>query len=149
MIGFELREYRVEDYMRIMRRKFDLVTFKNFTDPEQAGRNLLKGPGFTGLMDGEIIASGGVVILWKGVGEAWVVSSPLVEKYPLIFAKTIARKLREIIRESGLVRVQTMVDAEHIVSQRWIERMGFVQEGLMRKYLQGRDFWRYALVREG
>jgi RimJ/RimL family protein N-acetyltransferase len=47
-----------------------------------------------------------------------------------------------------LDRIQTVVDAEHTVSHKWVERMGFKNEGLMRKYLGGRDFYRYALIRE-
>jgi len=47
-----------------------------------------------------------------------------------------------------LERVQTTIDAEHEVSKAWAERMGFVNEGLMRKYIAGRDFYRYALIRE-
>jgi len=143
----EIREYRPEDYMIIQRRYFDSLTFMNFSNPKAIAINLTKGIAYT-LTNGTPIACGGVMPLWEGVGEGWVVTSELVERYPLTFAKTVWRKMKEIIDEMDLVRVQTLVDAEHTVSMKWVERMGFENEGLMRKYLGGRDFYRYALLRE-
>jgi hypothetical protein len=146
-VMIRLREYRPDDYMSIKRRHFDAMTFLNFPDPMSIAINLNKGPAYT-LVNEEIIASGGILPLWKGVGEGWIVSSPLVEKYPIAFAKTLWRKMLSLYDELGLERLQTLVDAEHIVSQKWLERMGFENEGLMRKYLNGRDFYRYALIKE-
>ena len=143
----ELRKYQPEDYMTIQRRHFDSLTFLNFPDPRAIAMNLARGPAYT-LTNGEIIGCGGILPLWKGVGEAWVISSPQVEKHPIAFARTIWRKLFELIDSMGLERVQSLVDAEHKVSMVWVERMGFKQEGLMRKYMDGRDFIRYAWVRE-
>lgn len=143
----KLRKYIPEDYMTINRRHFDSLTFLNFPDPKAIAINLTRGPAYT-LENGGIIACGGILPLWKGVGEVWVVSSPLVEKHPIFFAKTAWRKLFEMIKDLDLERVQSLVDAEHKVSMVWVERMGFKQEGVMRKYMNGRDFIRYAWVRE-
>jgi hypothetical protein len=126
-----------------------MVTFENYANPEQVGRNLLKGMAYTLTTNGEIIACGGVMPFWKGVGEAWVVTSPLVEKYRLAFAKVVHNKLSEIIRRNGYERVQTCVHADFMSSRRWVERMGFKPEGLMKKYIGGQDYVRYAWVREG
>lgn len=144
-----LREYIPEDYMRIGRREFDLVTFQNFINPNAVATNLAKGIAFTGLVNDDVMACGGILPLWKGVGEAWVVTSPLVVSYPTFFAKTIYRKLLAIVEILRLERVQTTVDAEHTVSLGWVEWMGFKQEGLMERYIGGRDFYRYARVRGG
>ena len=144
----EIRQYIPGDYMRIMRRRFDMVTFLNFPDPYEVAVNLSKGPAFTGANSDEIIACGGIIPLWKGVGEAWVVTSPLVEKYPFTFAKIIWRRLRALTDIMDLTRVQTTVDAGHEVSIKWLERMGFVNEGEMKRYIGGRDFYRYALIKE-
>jgi len=95
-----------------------------------------------------LVASGGVIPLWKGVGEAWVVTSELVKTYPIMFAKTTWRKLYEIINSNGIERVQTTIHKNHITSQRWAERMGFENEGLMKKFLGGEDYYRYALIKE-
>jgi len=144
----EIRPYIPGDYMKIQRRHFDSLTFMNFPNPKLIAENLARGPAFTGVADGEIIASGGILPLWKGVGEAWVVSSDLVNLYPLTFAKVIWRKLKELIKIMNFERIQTTVDIEHKVSIAWVERMGFEYEGPMRKYLAGRTYLRYAWVKE-
>jgi len=144
----EIRQYVPEDYMRIHRRAFDLATFMGFIDPHSVARNLMKGPAFTGVHDGEVIACGGIIPLWKHVGEAWVITSELVERFPFTFAKTIRRNLRLLIDTMGLDRVQTVIHADHEVSIKWAERMGFVDEGKMRKYINGHDYYRYAWIRE-
>ena len=146
-MGTVVREYIPEDYMRMERRKFDLITFQNFTNPNAVATNLAKGIAFTILADDDVVACGGILPLWNRVGEAWVVTSPLVVNYPVLFAKTVYRKLLAIIEMLNLERVQTTVDVGHEVSLNWVEWMGFEQEGLMKKYIGGRDFYRYALIR--
>jgi hypothetical protein len=145
--SIKIREYRPDDYMVIHRRHFDSLTFLSFPNPDAIAKNLLKGPAYT-ITNGVPVACGGILPLWKGVGEGWVVTSALVEKYPIVFAKTVWRATVKLIKSMDLDRIQTVVDAEHTVSQIWVERMGFKNEGLMRKYLGGRDFYRYALIRE-
>jgi hypothetical protein len=142
----ELRPFKPEDYMTIQRRHFDSMTFLNFPNPKAIAENLARGPAFT-LTNGQPIACGGILIMWKGVGEGWVVTSHLVEEHPILFAKTVWRGLEDIIKKHKLERVQTLVDAEHKVSQKWVTRMGFHKEGLMVKYIGGRDYFRYALIR--
>lgn len=142
----ELRPYKPSDYMSIQRRHFDSMTFLNFPNPQAIANQLAKAPAFT-LSNGQPIACGGILILWQGVGEGWVVTSPAIEEHAVFFAKTTWRMMQEIIIKNQLVRVQTLVDAEHKVSQKWVERMGFRKEGLMEKYIGGRDYFRYALIR--
>ena len=144
----EIKQYSPEDYMKIKRRDFDMLTFLNFPNPRIAARNLLRGMAITGFRDGEIIACGGIMPLWKGVGEAWVVTSPLVRVCSFSFVKVVWRRLKVFAGILDLERVQTTVDAEHEVSIKWVERMGFMREGLMRRYIDGRDFYRYALIRD-
>ena len=151
MNDIEIRDYKPEDYIRIQRREFDDKVFSFLPNPEISAHNLAKGPAFTGLFEGEIIACGGVLPFWKGMGEAWLVTSPLVEKFKLSLAKSVHDKLEEIIKKMKLERVQTLVDGEHITGQKFIERLGFINEtpNGMRKYLGGRTYYRYALIKEG
>ena len=144
----KIRAYIKDDYMNIQRRHFDSLTFMNFPKPELIAKRFTQGTAYTiEAMEG-LVASGGVISLWKGVGEAWVVTSSLVDVYPILFAKTVWRKLYEIVNNNGIERVQTTIHKDHIISQRWAERMGFENEGLMRKFLGGEDYYRYALVKE-
>jgi hypothetical protein len=108
------------------------------------------GPGFTGLLpDGEVAACGGVAIQWPGFGVGWAITSDLVDDYMLTFHKTFKRMIAHIERSRGLVRIQTTVHADHLVSRRWLKRLGFETEGLMRRYIGGDDYYLMARVRHG
>lgn len=135
--------------MTIERRHFDSLAYMQFPQPELVAKKFMEGIAYTIEAPEGLVASGGIIPLWKGVGEAWVITSTLVEKYPVLFAKTVWRKLHEIINTNDIERAQTTIHKDHVVSQRWAERMGFKNEGLMRKYLGGEDYYRYALVKEG
>jgi len=143
----EIRHYIPEDYLRITRRKFDMVTFLNFPDPHDIAIDLARGPAFTGVNSEKIVACAGIVPMWKGVGEAWAVTSPLVERHGLFFAKEIWKRLNALIEIMELERVQTTVHVKHEKSIKWVERMGFKNEGKMEKYIGGEDFYRYALIK--
>lgn len=123
-----------------------MLTFLQFPDPREIARRLASGYAYTVEDKGQIIASGGVLPLWKGVGEAWIVSSPLVPKYKVFFVKTVLREIA--ILAEKFERIQTTIDIENVVSMKWAEWMGFENEGLRRKFLGGRDYWEYALVRD-
>lgn len=125
-----------------------MLTFLNFPNPRAIAASLARGPAYTAVIDGRILASGGILPFWKGVGEAWIVSSELVSEHRVFFAKAVWRILNQLIIDDGFERVQTTVDAEHKVSIKWLERMGFEYEGTMRKFIGGRDHYRYARVRE-
>ena len=143
----EVRKFRVSDYFEIDRRSFDMLTFLNFPNPSAIAKALADGMAYTIVNSKHLVASGGVVPSWKGVGEAWLVSSPLVQEHKIFFLRTVQAELNKMIEEGNFERVQTTVDAEHLVSIKWVKWMGFENEGLMRKFIGGRDFWRYARVR--
>jgi hypothetical protein len=142
-----IRKFKTEDYFEIERRHFDLLTYLNFPNPRSIACNLAKGPAYTAVSDGKIVASGGILPLWKGVGEAWIVSSDLVPKNKIAFVKAVADILGKLVKEKDFDRVQTTIDKDHAASIKWAERMGFINEGVMEKFIGGRDYIRYALIR--
>lgn len=48
---------------------------------------LKKGEAVTLMADGEIVACGGIVRVWQGFGELWVMTGPLVYRYPVALVK--------------------------------------------------------------
>ena len=68
------------------------------------------------------------------MGEAWVLSSPLVERFKLSFHKAVKQTLDAIQKNLKLHRIQCMVHADYTRSQKWVERLGFKREGLMDKF---------------
>lgn len=97
------------------------------------------------LLDGdEVIACGGIVILWPGVGEAWTVMGEKVKDYPL----AVAKALREGIERSGLRRIQATVRIDDGKARKLIGLCGFKPEGILEGFgPDGADFVSYARVR--
>lgn len=142
----EIRKYVPQDYLEIQKRNFDALALLEFPDLNAMAWSFTRGPAFT-MVNGDIIACAGILKLWKGVGEAWVLTSPLVEQHKVAFGRAVLKIMNRLMDELEIERLQAMVDAEHKVSQNWLIWMGFMPEGIMKKYLGGRDFIRYAKVR--
>ena len=143
----EVRPYQPEDYFEISRKEYDLLTFGTVGKPELISKQLCEGMAFTASCEKGLVACAGVLPVWKAVAEAWCIGSPLIQYFKFSFPKNVKKKLEEMINHYRLDRVQTVVDAEFIVSINWLERMGFTYEGPMEKYIAGRTFFRYAWIR--
>ncbi len=101
----------------------------------------------TGLVNGHPIVCGGMMPLWPGVGEAWVIGSDELKQNIISFHRAILR-FREVVFGMGLHRLQCACHADFTESRDWLERLGFVEEGLMKAFASDRsDYVRYALVR--
>lgn len=99
--------------------------------------------------DGQIIACMGLLSLWSGVSEAWVVTSPLAVRYPVLLYRTVNKYLWSTIRSLGLRRVQAVVRKDFYTGHAFLQSLGFRPEGLMPRYGNGgADCVRYALLPE-
>ena len=98
--------------------------------------------------DGSVLAAAGIMPLWKGVGEAWVLAPPSTnEHFGLYLHRAVTTYLDRIVKEYQLHRVQSAVLCDFITSHRWIKRLGFMKEGPL--YCYGPDkrtFYRYAKI---
>ena len=114
---------------------------------ERAKEYLRYGPAFTGIEGEQIIGCVGLVVLWPGVAEAWAVSTPLWPSKAKSVHKAITHGLKELSATLGLWRIQTAIHSEHVVSLRWLLRMGFNEEGYMSGYgPDGATYLRLALT---
>lgn len=105
----------------------------------------LSGPAITGAIDGRVAMIAGIEPLWSGVGEAWAVTTPLVDRHRAAIARKVAAELPRQAADLGLHRLQAAVHDDHVRSRRWLEWMGFEPEGLMQGYgPDGAPYWRYA-----
>ena len=105
------------------------------------------GPAFTVVAGVVPIGCGGVVIIWPGVGEAWALASERIAEYPMITRLT-KKILATIMHEGGLHRIGAWALVEQPRNQRWLQALGFVEEGISKHYLTDRrDVIRYGLVR--
>ena len=92
---------------------------------------------------------GAIYSWWPGVAEGIIGMSEEVLDHPLWFCRIIKGKINECMKTMNLWRIQTTVKAGMPERCRWIARMGFKKEGLMRKYsFDKSDWYLYALVKE-
>lgn len=107
-----------------------------------------KGDAYTGIDDdGYIIFIGGMVLLWEGVGSGWLLTSNLLLNHKIWVHRTIRDFLNEMQIKYDLHRIESIVLKDHTVSMKWVDRLGYKQEGLLRKYnSKQQDHWLYARV---
>jgi RimJ/RimL family protein N-acetyltransferase len=117
----------------------------------QSHKDAFKAPyaihGYTLLEDGEIVAMGGVHMLWDKVGEAWVMLGKNAKSRPRTVAKYADLMFDVIVHKNKLNRVQASIAVNDAKAVRFGKWMGFEMEGLMRRYgPDGSDYYRVARV---
>src|SRR4030095_3467184 len=107
----------------------------------------IKGPAFTGLVDGEIAACAGVVLdAHARGGTAWAYVGRLGRQHGYFVSRSVIRGLLDIIRRHKLIRVEADARADFALARRWLGWMGVEDEGGVRKRgPKGEDMIRYAL----
>lgn len=106
------------------------------------------GPSWTIMMKDVPVVSGGVVVIWKGVGEAWMLlNGDMIFQYPLTVYRVVKTLLDAIIHDCKLHRVQTFVLDGHPKAHRWIKALGFTSEGKLAGFgPDKKDYWVYGRV---
>lgn len=100
-----------------------------------ATRKELAGPAYTGVYNDKVIGCAGVMLLWPGVGEAWVALDKDIEKHGLWMTRVIKHIFRDIIVGCRLHRVEAVVLADNDRNLKWIRTLGFGREnGTARQY---------------
>jgi RimJ/RimL family protein N-acetyltransferase len=98
----------------------------------------------------KILAIVGVIQTRQGFGEVWSVTSDEIRSTPIAFHKLALALLRHFEQRLSLTRVQVTVREDYVTGQKWAESLGFVREGVMRKYdLDGSNHVLYARVSDG
>ena len=131
----QIVEFEMSHFDRIQLRDWDLMGTQQMDDVRERLKYFAtNGPSYTGMIHGDVVGCAGVFIHWSGMGEAWVLSSPLVERFKLSFHRAVKQTLDMIQDNLKLHRIQCVVHAEYTRSQKWVERLGFKKEGLLNKY---------------
>jgi len=103
---------------------------------------------WTCVFDGEIVAVGGIVDYWSGVGEMWLMLTKQARKHDifgLIAFGAIEKKMNELVKSHKLRRVEASVRADFPKAIKFIKALGFQYEGRKRKYTpDGKDLFIYA-----
>lgn len=104
------------------------------------------GFSWTGIVGTHIVFCGGIVDLWPGVAYGWLICSGLANSYKMFLYKTVKNAI--LAADSrGIHRVEAAIYCKNKIAMSFAEHLGFVSEGLMRKYdSNGNDFFKYARV---
>jgi hypothetical protein len=103
------------------------------------------GMAFTVFNEGELVCSAGLAVLWPGVAEAWALFTPLVKELTREMIRVLKRGLEELAGSLKLHRIQTAVQADFLQGRKFIQVLGFKEEGHMEKYgADGADYFRYV-----
>jgi RimJ/RimL family protein N-acetyltransferase len=145
-----LREFKVEDFDAIHDRlrfhdRISVGFFGADDYRERLADACCDHPVVTFEQDGEVVAIAGAVRLWDGVATYWMLTSDLVDKYPVGFIRACKRGLESLHKCFGIHRLEASIAAGHDVSEKWAQYMGFECEGVMRAYSPSKsDHYRYA-----
>ncbi|WP_321814578.1 MULTISPECIES: GNAT family acetyltransferase [unclassified Paraburkholderia] len=116
------------------------------TIDEDYARTLIanKGVAWAVVEDGEPIACGGIAEAWTDRAIAWSMITPRAFRY---FPR-LHRLVKRVLDESPWVRIEIDVRADHAAGCRWADHLGFIVEGIRRKYTpDGADMILYARVK--
>ena len=105
------------------------------------------GMGFTAFTDEGILGAAGVVRVLPGNWEVWCYTTELFPKYGYRVHRIAQRYLAAFEKRKEWRRFQCVVDSTHPVAVRWVRKLGFEREGILRQYgPEGQDYYQYARV---
>lgn len=110
----------------------------------------IKGYAKTGIVNGEIVGVGGVIVYYAGRGEAWMVLSKKVNDFKVETVLCLHKMMEQAISELKLKRLECSVRADFPKAKELIECLGFKCETPkpMKCYCpDGADAYLYSIVR--
>lgn len=125
-----------------------LRSFDNYMD--LARQQEKRGPCFTAVVENEGIACCyGFAQYWTGVYEAWLITSNLVERYPIQTIRTARREIDNFEIASQAHRLQMVVNTSFPLSIRFAEALFFYSEGVLKQYgPDGSDWLMLSRIRQ-
>lgn len=122
----------------------DIMVFLGDIDLRAAGY-ARGGPAITMLSDEIVLAVGGVIQFWKGVGEAWMMVAPEGRKKSLSLYRYMDEFINICFLKYSFHRIQTSIVFGHNEAHKCIMRLGFMPEGMMVNYgPQKENYVRYV-----
>ncbi len=95
---------------------------------------LLQQETWTGLVDGEIVACGGLVQCWPGMAEAWIAITPLAKQHVSFLYRHVLAFLRVAADTYKLRRIQAVVHEDFEAARRFACKLGFKVDAFLEKY---------------
>ena len=107
------------------------------------------GYAYTGIKAGRPYCSFGVMKMWPGVAEMWLIPDADLAQVVMSFHRA-ARRFSDIcMSKLHLVRLQATVHSANVPGDNWIKRMLFQEEGVLRGFgPDGSDHKMYSRIKE-
>ena len=105
------------------------------------------GNAYTMWVDDKPVFSFGMVILWKGVAEGWVMASQNIFDVKFLAAKTITSMMINHCKKNKIKRLQTSVKADFKLGVRFATWLGLEIEGIKKCYgPDGSDYYQLGKI---
>ena len=105
------------------------------------------GNAFTMFVDEKPVFAIGLVVLWNGVAEGWVMASQNVFDIKYLAAKTMKEITEQLCKKNKIKRLQTSVKSEFKQGVRFATWLGMEIEGLKKNYgPDGSDYYQLARI---
>ena len=106
-----------------------------------------KGNAYTMFVDGNPVFAIGIVLLWDGVAEGWVLASQNVFEMKFLAAKTMKELTDEMCKKNKIKRLQTSVKVDFKLGVRFATWLGLEIEGLKKSYgPDGSDYYQLGKI---
>lgn len=103
---------------------------------------------FTMFYNDQVKFCGGVVDIWNGMGEMWMILNKDLDGCKFEIIRTIRYEVDNLF-DTQYHRLQATIDCANDAAIRFVEWLGFKREGVLRKYSHDRkDYYMYARVKE-
>ena len=105
------------------------------------------GKALTIFIDDEPAMCIGIIDIWEGLGEVWIVVSNEIARRPVSIARGMRELLAEYFKYGGYRRIQSNVRADWNTARRFAKFVGMEEEGSMPNFgPDGADYVRFAKV---
>ena len=106
-----------------------------------------KGNAYTLFVDMKPVVAGGIIILWEGVCEGWVMANHNIFNIKFLACKEIKKRTDDLCKKNNIKRLQTTVKYDFKPGLRFADWLGLKPEGIMKKYgPDGSDYYRMAKI---
>ena len=106
-----------------------------------------EGNAYTMFVNGKPVFSIGIVILWSGVAEGWVLASQNIFELKFLAAKTMKELTDDMCKKNKIKRLQTSVKSDFKLGVRFATWLGLEIEGLKKSYgPDGSDYYQLGKI---
>ena len=103
------------------------------------------GKAFTAIHHGKPMCCFGVIPLWPGCAECWLVPDVEIGTIARSFHRTSKAIFDIFMSEWRLVRLQVTVNCGNVAASKWIKKMSFSEEGRLQNYgPEGDDYFMFS-----